>query len=67
MSDNHDYRDDHDDCDDHDDHNDRDDCDYRLYEIDRNNPGGFDEMSFLKHFMKKRKVFSLVSLFFRGP
>jgi hypothetical protein len=39
----------------------RDDCGFCLYYMDRNNPWGFDEMSFTKHFSK------LVSLFLRGP
>jgi hypothetical protein len=35
------------------------DRDYRLYEIDRDNPWGFDETHFAKNFTKQEGLFHL--------
>ncbi len=40
-------------------HDDRDDRDYRLYEIDRDNPWGVGETRFANHFKKQEGLFRL--------
>jgi hypothetical protein len=42
------------------------DHDYRLYEIDRDNPQGFDETRFAKHFMKQEGRFTCFTVLQRA-
>jgi hypothetical protein len=40
--------------------------DYHLYQIDHDNPWGFDEMRFAKHFAKQEGRFACLAVFQRG-